>query len=91
MLISEWGPKREKRGQPNKGIDMNWEKLVHFYLFRLSSKSFSFSKPFLTFSNALMPGVGVPILYQYSSKRLLHTAINGTCKNTIGGTQWENF
>jgi len=34
---------------------------------------------------------GVPILYQYSSKRLLYTAINGTCKNTIGGTQWENF
>ena len=26
-----------------------------------------------------------------SSKRLPYTAIGGTCKNTIGGTQWENF
>ena len=40
---------------------------------------------------ALCRAVGVPILYQYSSKRLLYTAIGGTCKNTIGGTQWENF
>ena len=23
--------------------------------------------------------------------RSLYTAIGGTCKNTIGGTQWENF
>jgi hypothetical protein len=35
--------------------------------------------------------VDVPISYPYSSKRLLYTAIDGTRKNTIGGTQWENF
>lgn len=39
----------------------------------------------------LAQDVGVPVSYQYSSKRLLYTAIGGTCKNTIGGTQWENF
>ena len=36
---------------------MDWEKLVHFYLFQLSSKISSFSKPFLAFPSALMPGV----------------------------------
>ena len=25
-----------------------------------------------------------------SSKRLLYASIGGTCKNTIGGTRWEN-
>jgi hypothetical protein len=36
---------------------MDWEKLVHFYLFQLPLKISSFSKPFLAFPSALMPGV----------------------------------
>jgi hypothetical protein len=36
-------------------------------------------------------GFGAPTICQYSSKRLLYTAIDGTCKNTIGGAKWENF
>jgi len=29
--------------------------------------------------------------WHYSSKRLLYTSIGGTCKNTIGGTEWETL
>jgi hypothetical protein len=36
---------------------MDWEKLVQFCLFWLSSKISSFSKPFLAFPSAFMPGV----------------------------------
>jgi len=35
--------------------------------------------------------VGVPIQCHHSSKRLLYTSIGDTCKDTIGGTQWENL
>jgi hypothetical protein len=39
----------------------------------------------------LISGVGVPKFCQHSIKRLLYTAIGGTCKGTLGGAQWENF
>jgi len=35
--------------------------------------------------------IGALISYPYSSKRLLYVSFAGTCKNTIGGTQWENL
>jgi len=35
--------------------------------------------------------VGVPKFCQHSIKRLLYTAIGGTCEGTLGGAQWENF
>jgi len=60
-------------------ISLRWEKLCIF-------KQASGSR-----RRQVKRGVGVPILFRYSSKRLLYTAIGGTCKNTIGGTQWENF
>jgi hypothetical protein len=54
-------------------------------IFRGTLKVFVNSRP------AGESNVGVPISYQYSSNRLLYAAIDGTFKNTIGGTQWENF